>query len=157
MNLYIQQKIFSWGDRFSVYDADGNVKYTVEGEIFTFGRKLHLYDADGIELLYIEQQLLTLLPRYLIYRNGEVEAEVVKEFSFFCPEYSVNGPGWQVQGDFWDHDYDIKDGERVIASVEKEWFTFGDAYEISVLDDANVVTALAVVLVIDACIDAQRN
>ncbi len=161
MNLYIKQEIFTWGDRFSIYDESGAEKYYVEGEILTFGKKLHLYDMAGNELAYIEQQLLTFLPKYLIFLNGEEFAEVVKEFSFFCPEYSVNGAGmnssWSVQGDFWDHDYDILDGDNVVASVEKEWFTFGDAYEISVNNPSDEIAALAVVLVIDACIDAQRN
>lgn len=157
MKLYIQQKIFSWGDKFSIYDADGNECYSVEGEVLTFGKKLHLYNPAGNELAYIEQQLFTFLPRYLIYRDGREVAEIVKEFSFFWPEYTVNGPGWKVSGDFFDHDYDVTAGDTLIASVEKEWFTLGDAYEISIAEGIDPVTALAVVLVIDACIDAQRD
>ncbi len=161
MNLYIKQRIFTWGDKFSVYDEDGNEKYFVEGEILTFGKKLHLYDLHGRELIYIEQQLFTFLPRYIIYRGDDEFAEVVKEFTFFHPEYTVNGPGmdahWSVHGDFFDHDYEITDGNKIIASVEKEWFTLGDAYEISFGEGVDEIAALAVVLVIDACIDAQRN
>lgn len=157
----MEQKIFTWGDKFSIYDEEGNEKYYVEGEILTFGKKLHLYDLAGNELAYIEQQLFEFLPRYLIYRNGEEIAEVVREFTFFHPEYTVSGAiageGWIVKGDFWDHDYDILDGDSAVASVEKEWFTFGDAYEISISDSVNEIAALAVVLVIDACIEAQRN
>lgn len=161
MQLYIRQKIFSWGDKFSIYDQNGNEKYYVEGEVLTFGKKLHLYNLAGFELAYIEQQLLTFLPKYLIYRGDNEFAEVVKEFTFFHPEYTVNIPSqnaeWTVNGDFFDHDYEVKDGDRVIASVAKEWFTLGDAYEISIDDSADEVAALAVVLVIDACIEAQRN
>ncbi|MBQ8642807.1 MAG: LURP-one-related family protein [Clostridia bacterium] len=157
MKLYIQQKIFTWGDKFSVYDGNGEEKYTVEGEILSFGKKLHLYDRQGNELVFIEQQLLTFLPKYLIYRGEHVIAEVVKEFTFFHTEYSVNGPGWLVQGDFWDHEYSVLDGDTVIASVSKEWFTLGDAYEISISAGADEIAALAVVLVIDACIEAQRD
>jgi len=39
----------------------------------------------------------------------------------------------------------------------KEWFTLGDAYEISFGSGVDEIAALSVVLVIDACIDAQRN
>ena len=129
----------------------------MEGEVFTFGKKLHLYDLRGNELAYIEQKLLTFLPRYLIYREGKEFAEVVKEFSFFHPEYTVNGPGWNVHGDFFDHDYEITSGDTVVASVSKEWFTLGDAYEIAFGMGTDEIAALAVVLVIDACIEAQRN
>ncbi|MBR6709684.1 MAG: LURP-one-related family protein [Clostridia bacterium] len=157
MKFYIQQHIFTWGDKFSIYDINGNECYFVEGEVFTFGKKLHLCNLQGGELAYIEQQLLTFLPRYLVYRGDMEIAEVVKEFTFFHPEYTVNGLGWQVRGDFWNHDYDVLAGDEVIASVQKEWFTLGDAYEISIADGVDPVTALAIVLVIDACIDAQRR
>ena len=33
----IRQRIFTWGDKFDVYDAAGNTLYTVEGEVFTLG------------------------------------------------------------------------------------------------------------------------
>lgn len=156
MKLYIQQKIFTWGDKFSVYDEAGNEKYYVEGEVLTFGKKLHLYDPDGIELAYIEQQLLTFLPRYTIYCHGEEFAEVVKEFTLFCSAYTVNGPDWRVEGDFFSHDYEVTDEDGVVASVEKQWFTLGDAYEISIADEADEIAALSVVLVIDACLEAKN-
>ena len=157
MNLYIKQHIFTWGDKFSIYDANGVEKYYVEGEIFTWGKKLHLYDRFGNELAFIEQEVLTFLPKYHISRNGMEIAEVVKEFTFFKHEYSVNGPGWQVHGDFWDHEYEVTDGSRIIAAVSKEWMTWGDAYEIDFGDDVDEIAALAVVLVIDACIAAERR
>lgn len=157
MNLYIKQHIFTWGDKFSIYDEAGREKYYVEGEIFTWGKKLHLYDLQGNELAFIGQEVLTFLPRYHVSRGGIEIAEIVKEFTFFKHEYSVNGLGWKVHGDFWDHEYEIEDGRRTIASVSKEWMTWGDAYEISFGDGVDEITALAVVLVIDACIEAQRN
>lgn len=157
MNLYIKQHVFTWGDQFSVYDAAGNEKYTVEGEVFSWGKKLHLYDLCGRELAFIEQELFTFLPKYRISQNGTEVAEVVKEFTFFKQEYSVNGPDWTVHGDFWNHEYEITDGSRTAASVSKEWMTWGDSYEIRIEDGTDEITALAVVLVIDACIEAQGN
>lgn len=49
------------------------------------------------------------------------------------------------------------DGNTVIASVSKEWMTWGDAYEIRFGAGVDEVSALAVVLVIDACIEAERK
>ena len=157
MKLYIKQHIFTWGDRFSVYDENGKEKYYVEGEIFSWGKKLHLYDLQNRELAFIQQEIMTFLPRYHISRNGQEIAEIVKEFTFFKHEYSVNGLGWSVHGDFWDHEYEITDNGRTIASVSKEWMTWGDSYEISFAEGVEEVNALAVVLVIDACIEAQRR
>ena len=157
MKLYIKQHVFTWGDKFSIYDEAGNEKYYVEGEVFTLGTKLHLYDLMGQELAFIEQEIFTFLPKYHISRNGMQIAEVVKEFTFFKHEYTVNGLGWNVHGDFWDHEYEIADNGRTVASVSKEWMTWGDSYEISFGAEVDEVAALAVVLVIDACIAAQNN
>ena len=157
MKLYIKQHVFTWGDKFSIYDEAGNEKYRVEGEVFTLGKKLHLYDLQGIELAFIEQEIFTFLPQYHISRNGMQIAEVVKEFTFFKHEYTVNGLGWNVHGDFWDHEYEIADNGRTVASVSKEWMTWGDSYEIRFGAEVDEIAALAVVLVIDACIAAQNN
>ena len=37
MKLYIREKVFSWGDKFTVKDQYGNDKYIVQGEVFSFG------------------------------------------------------------------------------------------------------------------------
>jgi uncharacterized protein YxjI len=157
MKYYIKQHVFSFGDKFSIYDECGNECYYVEGEVFTFGKKLHLCSADGTELSYIEQKLFSLLPKYTLYRGGEEIAEVVKEFTFFHNSYTVNGLNWTVEGNFLDHDYTVESQGVNIAAVQKEWFTWGDAYQIDVSDVIDPVLALSVVLVIDACIEAERD
>ncbi len=157
MKVYLKQHIFTWGDCFHIYNPDGNERYAVEGEIFTLGRKLHLSDMQGRELLFIAQELFTFLPHYKIFAGDTELAAVTKEFTFFSKEYTVEGPNWRVTGDFFAHDYEITAGDRRIATVCKEWFTLGDAYEIDIKDDGDELLALAVVLVIDACIDAAKN
>ena len=37
MKLYIKQKVFSWVDRFTVFDETGADKFYVEGEFFSWG------------------------------------------------------------------------------------------------------------------------
>jgi hypothetical protein len=87
-------------------------------------------------------------------------AEVVKQFTFFYPTYDVStsdGRYWKVDGDFFDHEYAVYDGDRMVASVSKDWFTWGDAYRISVSDQVDPILALSIVLVIDACLDAEGH
>ncbi len=157
MALYMKQKVFSWGDKFFVYDESGREKYHVKGEVFSLGKKLHLYDDCERELAFIQQKLLTFLPKYLVSREGSQIAEVVKEFTFFKPVYSVKGLGWRVEGDFFSHEYEISADGRTIVRVTKEWFTFGDSYCIDIDPGVDEATALAIVLVIDACLDAEDN
>ena len=157
MNLYIKQKVFSWADRFAIYDQNSNPRYYVEGELFTWGKRLHLCDLNGNELAYIQQKVFSFLPKYYIFRNGRQAAEVMKEFTFLSQEYSVDGFGWKVYGDFFAHDYQICADDRPIVTVSKEWFSFGDAYQVSIAPEIDEVAAVSVVLVIDACIEASQN
>ena len=157
MRLYIKQHVFTWGDRFSVYDEEGNERYYAEGEVFSFGKKLHLTDCAGKEVAYIHQEAFSFKPRYYISRGEQQLAEVVKEFSFFKQEYSIEGLGWVATGDFFDHEFEINDGDETVVRVFREWFTFGDAYAIDIAPAVDEAIALAVALVIDAVLDAGRN
>lgn len=157
MDLYIKQKVFSWKDKFSVYDQNGDSRYYVEGEVFSIGKKLHLFDMGGNELAFIHQKVLSFLPKYFININGSDVAEVVKNITFFKQQYEVRGFGWTVIGDFFAHEYEICSGDTVIARVSKEWFTFGDAYHISIVDGVDERAVLSVILIIDACLASQDN
>ena len=157
MRLYIKQKIFSWNDKFSVYDASGTERYFVEGEFFSWGKKLHVYDSVRREAAFIRQEVLTLLPKFIVSINGQDIAEIVKEFTFFRPKYRIDGLGWEIDGDFWDHDYTITQNGRSIVSISKEWFTWGDCYELDIESPEDEIVALAVVLAIDCVLEAQKN
>ncbi|MBQ8331525.1 MAG: LURP-one-related family protein [Clostridia bacterium] len=157
MRFYIQQHVFTWRDRFSIYDETERERYFVEGEVFSFGKKLHLLDLAGQELAYVHQEAFSFLPRYRISRDGADVAEVVRRFSFFRQEYEVAGLGWHVSGDFFAHEFEIRDlSGHLIAGVSKDWFSFGDAYAIDVDDYADEILALAIVIVIDAVISDDR-
>jgi len=154
MKLYIKQKVFSWNDKFTVVDEYGNSCYTVEGELFSFGKKLHVYDRDGMEVAFIQQKLFTFKPRYHVYILGEQVAEIVKEITFLRPRYRIEGLGWEIEGDFWAHDYQITcDGQNIVA-IRKEWMTWGDSYELDIAEGESEIMALAVVLCID-CVMAS--
>ena len=111
MKLYIKQKVFSWGDKFTVKDVNGEDRYFVEGEIFSWGKKLHVYDMCGNEVAFIQQKLFSFLPRYFVYVGDAQVAEIVKEFTFFFPKYSIEGLGWKT-------DLEKKVPEKVYRSLE---------------------------------------
>ena len=157
MNLYIKQKVFTWGDQFTIKDAQGRDRHFVEGEVFTFGKKLHILSPDGREEAFIEQQLFTWTPRYRVYIGGRQVAEVVRKFSFLFPSYSIEGLGWEVEGDFFSHEYQITKNGKTIATISKEWMTWGDSYQLSIGDGVDEIMALAVVLAIDAVIESSKN
>ena len=156
MKLYIKEKVFSWGENFSVKDALGNDKYVVEGPAFSFGKKLHIYDMLGRELAFIRQELMTFLPCFTVQTGGR-EVQVKKEFSFLTPRYSIQGLGWEIVGNFWEHEYQILQSGSPIVTITKEWMTWGDSYELDIAPGADEILALAVVLTIDCVREIQSN
>ncbi|MCR5792611.1 MAG: LURP-one-related family protein [Lachnospiraceae bacterium] len=157
MKFYIKQKVFSWADRFNVTDENGETRYSVKGELISIGKQLHIYDNADREVAFIQQKVLSFKPRFFVFVNGEQIAEIVKEFTLFRPKYSILGKGWVVNGDFWDHDYVITEEGNTVASVHKVWMSWGDSYELNLVDTNDEVGLLAVILAIDAVMDAQES
>lgn len=155
MKLYIRQKIFSWADRFTVKDESGADKYIVEGELFSWGKKLHVSDMNGNEVAFIQQKVFSFLPKFFVFVNGNQIAEIVKEFTFFRPRYSIEGLGWEIEGSFMAHDYEITRQENSIVTIHKEWMTWGDCYELDIANEQDEIVALSVVLAIDCVMEAD--
>ncbi|MBQ8945126.1 MAG: LURP-one-related family protein [Clostridia bacterium] len=155
MKLYMKQKVFSWKDKSTIKDENGIDKYFVEGEIFTLGKKLHITNAEGNEVAFVRQKVLSFMPRFFVEVNGEEVAEIVKKMTFLKPKYIVNGLGWEVKGEFMAHDYVVEKDGTPVVTIHKKWMTWGDTFELDVADGADEVCALAVVLAIDAVMDAQ--
>ena len=153
--LYIRQKVFSWNDRFTVKDADGIERYFAEGELWSLGKKLHLNNMAGEELAFIQQKVWSFKPRFFVFIQGIQTAEVVREFTFLRPKYTILGLDWECTGDVTGHDYEIWHSGDLIVKVHKVWFTWGDSYELDIPDARNEVLALSVVLAIDAVLAQQ--
>lgn len=153
MRLCIQQHVFSWRDRFSIWDEAGTLCYEAQGELFSLGKRLHVTDTQGREVLTVAAQLLRFLPHYTLTVGDREVGELVAQWSFLRPSYRVEGLEWEVRGDFTAHSYAITAGERTVATLEKEWFTFGDCYALDVDRPEDLLPALATVLAID-CIRA---
>ena len=157
MKLYIKEKIFTWGDKFTVKDEYGRDKYIVEGEIFSWGRKLHVYNMTGYEVAFIKQEVFSWMPRYYVFIGGRQVAEICQRFSLFTPRYTIDGPGWEVSGSVWGHEYAITKAGRHIVTISKEWMTWGDSYELDIADPNDEIIALAAVLTIDCVVESNNN
>ncbi|MEO5869223.1 MAG: LURP-one-related family protein [Gemmatimonadaceae bacterium] len=152
----MKQKLFSWGDDFYIKDENEKDVYFVDGKAFSFGAQLSFQDLDRNELAFIKQQLFTWGKTYEISRNGTLAAVVKKElFALFHHRFIVDVPGpddLEAEGDFLDHEYTFKRGERVVATVSKQWFSWTDTYGVDIADDEDPVLILASTVVVDqAC------
>ena len=157
MKLYLHQKVFSWVDRFTVKDEFGTDRYFVEGEFFSWGKKLHVYDINGKEVAFIQQKIFSLLPKFFVFIEGRQIAEIIKEFTFLRPKYSIGGLGWEINGSFMAHDYEITQRGQSIVTIHKEWMTWGDCYELDISNEGDEIVALSVVLAIDCVMAAEAG
>ena len=150
MRMLFKQRLFSWFDSYDIFDQQGATLYTVKGQL-AWGHCMKIYDARGQELGAVKQRLLTWLPKFDLYLGETYAGCISREFTFFRPRYLIDCKGWQVEGDMMEWDYRILNSQgRQVASVSKEIFRLTDTYIIDVEDPADALTALMLVLAIDA-------
>lgn len=150
MRLYFKQRFFSWLDSYDIYDDEGNTVFTVEGKL-SWGHCLHVNDANGRHIGTLQEKIFTFLPQFEIYINDSYVGCIKKEFTFFHPQFTIDCNGWQVEGEWLEWDYTIRDSAGgQVASISKEPFNWTDTYVIDVADPVDALGALLVVLAIDA-------
>lgn len=162
MRYVLKQKLLSWGDDFTIQDAEGRDVFFVDGKAFSIGARLSFQDMNGNELLFIRQKLLSWGPTYEILREGEQVAVVKKElFTLFHCTFAVDVPGPDdlvAEGDFLDHEYVFRRGDTPVAAVSKRWFTWTDTYGVDVNEGEDDALMLASAVVVDlACHENRRG
>ncbi len=156
MKLLFKQRVFSWLDKFDIFDEDGEVVFHIEGKM-VLGRKLEILDKNHIEIATIEKVMLSFLPTYKMFIDGREVGTIKKELSFLRPKFVVNYNGWEVEGDFWDWSYSILSGNTKVATIAKEFLRMSDVYSIDVLNEENLLQVVMVVLAIDAIKDDKSS
>jgi uncharacterized protein YxjI len=160
MRFLIREKIFSFGDSFTIKDEMGSDRYLVRGKVFSFGDKLRIYDMPGNEIVYIEQKLFKLLPEYDVYLYGRYAAKIKREFTLFTKKFNIESSmgSYTVDGDFLGLDFVIKRDGYISAVVSKKFFSFSDTYGVDIRDDENEALMLALTIVIDQVVhDNERR
>jgi len=159
VKLYIKQKVFSIGDKYNIFNEEGQTVFTVQSEIFTFGAKIHLYDATGSEVYYIEQKLFRFLPEYHIYSGNTLCAIIKKEFTFFTPRLTITSQfgDYTFEGNLFGMDFTILCNGMVIGELHKAWLSWGDSYELIVNTDDDVPLFCALAIAIDNCIHNENR
>lgn len=157
MKLLFKQRLFSWLDSYDIYSESGEVLYTVKGAL-SWGHLLKIYDGAGNEIGAVKEKVLSWLPKFEIYLGGNYIGYIRKEFSFFRPKFTIDFNGWQVDGDWFEWDYNILDySGKCVATVSKQLLNWTDTYVIDVNNPQEAVYALMLVLAIDAEKCSRKN
>lgn len=156
VKLLFRQRFFSWFDSYDIYDENGDTVYVVKGQL-SWGHRLQIYDAFGNPVGRVQERVLTMLPKFEMYVGERLVGEIKKEFTFFRPKFSLDCNGWTVEGNFWEWDYTVYDGDREVMTISKELFNWTDTYSMDIRRPEDALFCLMIVLSIDAVKCSQGN
>ncbi|WP_273833647.1 LURP-one-related/scramblase family protein [Guptibacillus sedimenti] len=153
--LYMKQKVFSLSGKYTVKDQQENDRYYVEGSFMQVPKTFSIMNTSREEVALIEKKAFTLLPKFFVEVNGQEILTIKKEFSFLKARYTIDMEGIEVNGNWWDMDFQVLQDGEIIAKVGKEWFTWGDSYKVQILDDEMETIIIALVVAID-CVKSDQ-
>jgi len=159
MKYLIRQKVFSFGDKFTIKDENDMDCYQVEGKVFSLGAKLSLMDMAGNEQYYIEQKLLRLFPEYHLFRQGNQVAVCKKRFSFFGSKFDIQSPEgiYSLEGQPMNYTFKLFKDSRLVAIADKKFFSFTDSYGVEITEDEDHALILSLIIIIDQVIHNDNN
>ena len=149
MKLLFKQRAFTWFDSYDIFDEAGDTVYTVQGRL-AWGHRLEISDAAGNYLGQVRQEVLTFRPRFSLFIGENCVGQLRKEFALFKPVFTLDCNGWEIEGNFWEWDYRVTEGSRIVMTVSKELFHWTDTYQMDIADSRDALLCLMIVLAIDA-------
>jgi len=153
--LFIKQKVLSLSGKFTVKDQNENDVYFVEGGFLQIPKTYSVKDTAMNEVALITKKVFSFLPKFFVEVDGREVLTIKKEFSFFKARYTVDAVGIEINGNWWDMQFEVRQHGEVIGNVSKEWFTWGDSYKVEVLKEDMEKILIAIVVAID-CVKADQ-
>lgn len=153
--LYIKQKVFSFGGKFTVKNQQEQDVYFVEGSFMQIPKTFSIMNGARDEVALITKKVFSFLPTFFVEVDGREVLTIKKEFSFFKARYTIDAGGITVHGNWWDMDFEVLQNGEVVGKVSKEWFTWGDSYKVEIVDDKMEKMMIALVVAID-CVKADQ-
>lgn len=157
MKLYVNEKLFSFHNRFYVKDENDKDVYEISSKIISLGDKTTINDMEGNKVAYIEQEILHLTPHYNVYINDALEFKIIKKFQLFKNDYTLNN-GYRVDGNFFMLDFKVfDDNNNQIGSIKRKFISIGDKYEIEINDTSKKEIVLAIIVAITNDVNRSQN
>ncbi len=161
MRYIIKERMFRLGEDSAIMDETGRPVFEVDGKVMTLRDRLIVRDLSGQEVAQVHRRLLALRPTYEISVRGQEAAQVRKHFfTPFRDKFTIDVPGpddLEMTGSLFDHDFTIRRGDRVVATVSKAWLTFRDTYGVEIAEGEDDLLILASVLALDLAEDRERE
>ena len=156
--LLLNQKQFTWVDRFNVYSDYEKVAYTVKGEFTSIKHHLHIFDVNGKEVATVKEKLFSMRPSAIVEANpvdivfeinGKKIGKMNSKWSIGKRKFNLDFNDWNIEGNFVGWKYKILSGEKTIADISMKLLYWGDTYVVSYDETQNPLLVLMIVLAID--------
>lgn len=161
MQLFIKQKMISVGDKYNVFDGQGNAVYRVKSRLISpFLHKKYLLDRSEQVIMTIQRKVFDFLPNYFIKdSSGNKIARIKRKFSFRKNFFIMGyGRNLSIRGDFFAWNFSIIEGNRTIGTVSKKIIHIADQYTLDILNDKDAPFFTACVIAIDnLCHNGRRS
>ena len=160
--VYLNQKVFSIRDEFKVYDDKQNVLYEAKGKVIAINSQRDIFKAGESTPIYtMKQKVLTFVPTYFLFDSQKQQVAKMAQqlLAFFGTKFNlvVKEKKYDISGDFFGYNYQIKDEAGIVVQITKKILSWGDAYQIGIADTFDEALAVGVVLMIDDFIDDARR
>ena len=156
----IRERFFRLGEDSDITDEQGRPVFHVDGKVLSLRNRLVIRDPEGREVAQVHRKLASLRPTYKVTIGGEEAAEIRKRmFTPFGDRFTIDVPGpddLEMAGDLFDHEFTIRRGDQVVATVSKRWFSMRDTYAVDVAAGQDDLLLLASVLALDLAEDQER-
>ena len=152
MKFRIKQKFFSLTDSFNIEDEHGELAFTAKGKLFSISSGQTLFDNQEREVLKIKRKYLSLRPACRLVNPDGSEWLIKQRFwPFWKTRFTIETPQGELEmtGDVFQHEYQVRHGATVLASISKAFFSFSDTYGVEIFEESLVPQLLAIVIVID--------
>ena len=157
MKLYMNQRVFTYKDKFNIKNAFNGVEYTANGKILALTKRFTIDDKNGKKVAVIRKKIISIFPNYKIKIVGGENYKLKRKFTFFKHKYKVKPLDWELKGDFIDHNYEMKGKEGTIMSIRKKWFQWGDTYELDIPNENNALLSLCIAIAVDAELASDKK
>ena len=156
ISFFMKQKAFSFKPQFDILDKDQNIVYHVEGALTRLSFSIQ---KNGTEVIKLKKKAIAIMPEYTIEKDGKELGKIKKKMKLTRPELdgTINGQDLVVLGDVLGFDFDIQLGGNVIGHIDTDCTFWSDAYRISIRDESMQDVMIALAIICDNVLDAQRN
>ncbi|MBP1047264.1 LURP-one-related family protein [Enterococcus sp. BWM-S5] len=155
--LFIKQQVFSLGGHFTVKDENEQDRYIVEGSFLSIPKTFTISDVHGQTIGTITKKVFSFLPKFFIEIDGEETLTIEKELTLFKSRYHIDAKELDVQGDWWNKNFEIVRNGQTVATISEKWFTWGDSFEVDIYDEALEHTIISLVIAIDFVKQEENN